>query len=84
MKANFQTTILVMLAITMVACSSPKQLLKNENFDASIAKAIKKVRGAGDRAKLKNLATIGEAFYEANERNLLSIQNLKRANRPEN
>ena len=84
MKANFQKVILAVLAITAVACSSPKQLLKNENFDASITKAIKKVRGAGDRAKLKNLATVGEAFYEANERNLISIQSLESANRPEN
>jgi len=83
MKAKILNIGLVLLAITMVACSSPKKLLKNENFDQSITKAIRNVRGAGDRAKLKNLAIAGEAFYAAHQRDLLTIQNLERANRPE-
>jgi len=73
-----------MLAIGMIACSSPKKLLENENFDASIVKSIRKIRGANDRAKLKHLATLGEAFAEANHRNLLTIERLKDERRTAN
>lgn len=84
MKAKIQTIVLGVLAITMVACSSSKKLLKNGDFDASIVKAIKNVRGGGDRAKVKHLTTLGEAFYKANQLNLIAIKSLKKQKRVEN
>lgn len=84
MKATIRTMIMGMLAIGMIACSSPKKLLKNENFDASITRSLKKIRGAGDKAKLKHLATLAEAFSEANHRNLLTIDRLRKEGKAAN
>lgn len=82
MKTIIYTTLIGVLGLSLVACSSSKHLLKHENFDAAIGKAIQQMRGANKRAKIKHLNTLAESFNEVQRRDLIKIQSLESSNRP--
>ncbi|MBT8221158.1 MAG: hypothetical protein KJP00_15125 [Bacteroidia bacterium] len=82
MKTKILYILSVLITLSLIGCSGPKHLLKVEDYDASIAKTIKKMRGARKRVKVKHAELLYEAFSIAHKQSLTRIKRLEKAKRP--
>lgn len=79
MKTKIIYFISLLLSTILFSCSSPKHLLKIQDYDASIAKTLGKMRGASKKVKAKQIEILHEAFRTANNNDLALIKKLQRA-----
>lgn len=76
-------SIAILLGVLASGCTSPQKLLDYGNYDDAISLSIQKL--AGKKKKNADLVrALGEAFMQANARDLDEAERLKRAGQPEN
>lgn len=65
------------------ACVSPQQMIEAGDYDLSIYRSLKKMKGK-KKKKPKFVAAVEEAFAKVTERDMRALRNLEAENRPEN
>lgn len=66
----------ILLVFVLSSCKSPQTLLESGEYDAAIAKTVKKLQGKKNK-KAKHVATLEEAFLKATSRNMEDIRTLR-------
>lgn len=82
-KHYFSFTSFLLLLFGLQACSNPERLVDRGRYDQAIDITVRKL-SRKSRKKAKLVLALEEAVQKANERNLRSIEYLKREGKPEN
>lgn len=78
---KIQFTIVIILLLAVVSCSSPSRLIKNERYDEAIEKVSRKIRGG--KIKAADVTVLEQAYHTANQSDHDHIRLLRASENPE-